>query len=115
VTAPDTSPADGPFPGTHSQVPGAFARAGEAPATPSGGPLRQLALEATPEPNGWGWSIRLPVRAEQLTVTKQVVVRERVVLRRREVSEVAHLDTTVRREELRIQREGDVAVTESDG
>jgi stress response protein YsnF len=115
VTAQDVAPADRPFPGAHSQVPGAFARAAEEGAAASGAPFRQLALEATPEPSESGWSIRLRVRAEQLTITKQVVVRERVVLRRRELSEVAHLDTTVRREELRVEREGDVAITDPGG
>jgi uncharacterized protein (TIGR02271 family) len=112
TTTPESSPSDRPFPGAHSQVPGAFARTAETPTNQSAGPLRQLALEAMPEPAGSGWSIRLRVRAEQVRITKQVVVRERVVLRRRELSEVASLDTSVRREELRIDREGQVEVTE---
>jgi stress response protein YsnF len=112
MTTPAASPPDRPFPGAHSQVPGAFARAAETPTTQSAGPSRQLVLEATLEPAGWGLDIRLPVRAEHVTITKEVVVHERVVLWRREMSEVVRLDTTVRREELRIEGQGESVVTE---
>jgi hypothetical protein len=115
MTTADASPADRPFPGAYSQVPGAFARAAGTPTDQSAAPHRQLALEATPELSGSGWSLRLAVRAEQVTITKHVVVRERVVLRRRQLSEVARVDTTVRREELRIGREGEIVVTEPSG
>jgi stress response protein YsnF len=56
--------------------------------------------------------IRLPVRAEDVTVTKEVVVRERVVLRRREIGDIARVEATVRRERLQAATAGPVEVVE---
>lgn len=63
---------DTPFPGAHSQVPHMHADAEEPARMP-----RTLPLESTPVLRQLGWSIRLPVRAEDVVVEKQVVVRER--------------------------------------
>ena len=112
---PSSSP-DPPFPGAHPQVPGAHADRADTLA-PASGP-RRLPLEASPTRAGQGWAIRLPVRAEDVSVGKQVVVRERVVLRRRAVGDVSHQEVTVRREELRVDdddaRQVDVAEPASD-
>src|SRR5438067_11688607 len=105
----ESYPPDRPFPGAHSQVPGAVTESAEVSRT-SAAP-RRLPLDAAPAPAGQGWVIRLRVRAEQVAVTKQVVVRERVVLRRRQVGDIAHLDTTVQREQLRLEAEGQVEAT----
>jgi stress response protein YsnF len=56
--------------------------------------------------------IRLPVRAEEVTVTKEVVVRERVVLRRREADDIEHVEATVRWERLQVATAGPVEVVE---
>jgi len=71
-------------------------------------PLTDLA----DRPASWapGWRLRLPVRAEQIAVDKQLVVYERVVVRRRELHELERIDATVRREELQVHTEGDVAI-----
>ena len=56
--------------------------------------------------------IRLPVRAEEVTVTKQVVIYERVVLRRREIGDIAPVEATVRRERLQVATAGQVDIVE---
>ena len=72
-----------------------------------------LPIEAAPEFADHAWSVRLPVRAEQITVSKQVVVRERVSLSRRRVDEIARVEAELRRQELRITTSGPVEVTET--
>ena len=109
MTPPASFPPDRPFPGALSQVPRLHAESDDVPATAAAS-WEQLPLEASRTPIGLGWTIRLPVRAEHVTITKEVVVREAVVLRRREVDDVARLDATVRREELRVETEGEVEV-----
>src|SRR5438067_8432092 len=73
-------------------------------------PGRLLPLEATGEPWGgpWGanWSVRLPLRAEQISIEKQTVVIENVVVRRRLQREVVLQDDAVRRERLRLETRG---------
>ncbi len=55
-------------------------------------------------------TIRVPVHEEQVTVDKQPVVYEEVGVGKREVTETQQVSETVRREEARINREGDVDV-----
>ena len=47
-----------------------------------------------------------------MTVTREVVVRERVVLRRREIGDIAPVEATVRRERLQVGTTGPVDVVE---
>src|SRR2546423_6935912 len=96
-----------PSPGAHPQVPGAHAPSMETPAT-----TRRLPLGAARSRSGQGWVIRLPVRAEAVMVTKEVVVHERVVLRRREVDDVARVEATVRRERLQVATTSPVDVVD---
>jgi stress response protein YsnF len=56
--------------------------------------------------------MQLRVRAEEVSVTKQVVVRDRVVLRRRQVGDVARVEETIHREQLQLSTEGQVRVTD---
>jgi stress response protein YsnF len=56
--------------------------------------------------------IRFPVRAEEVTVTREVVVHERVVLRRREADDTARVEATVRRERLQVATAGPVDVVD---
>ena len=97
-------PPDAPFPGARSQVTARPLEKDRAtyPATDG---LRQLSLEASPIPRNGGWVIRVPVRAEHVTVDKKRVVYERVIVRRVHTDAVHHVDATVRREELRVDVE----------
>ena len=54
--------------------------------------------------------IRVPVTKEQVEVEKQPVVREEVSVGKREVTETEQVEADVRREEARVEREGDVHV-----
>jgi hypothetical protein len=74
----DAAQPTGAVAGAHSQVPGAHAPSAGRPAT-----TRRLPLGATRSRSGQGWAIRRRVGAEEVTLTKEVVVRERVVLSRR--------------------------------
>ena len=112
MTRPESSGPDRPFPGAHSAVPGRQTL----PATPDdavAGARTTLPLEAVASPAGQGWGIRLAVRAEHVTVSKEVVVFERVVVRRLEAADVARVDAEVRREELRTATEGDIEVADT--
>ena len=57
-----------------------------------------------------GESIRVPVREEEVTVEKQPVVTEEIAVGKRQVQDTEEVSGTVRREEARIEREGDVDV-----
>jgi uncharacterized protein (TIGR02271 family) len=59
---------------------------------------------------GEGETIRIPLRAEQVTVLKQPVVVEEVILGKRQVQETRQVSGRVRREEAYFQRQGDVPV-----
>jgi len=49
----------------------------------TGGRRERLPLLYTLEPVGDGWLVRVPVRVEEVTVTRELAVRERAVVRRR--------------------------------
>jgi uncharacterized protein (TIGR02271 family) len=55
-------------------------------------------------------TIRVPVREERVEVEKQPVVYEEVGIGKREVTETQQVSDTVRREEARLERQGDVTV-----
>jgi uncharacterized protein (TIGR02271 family) len=57
-----------------------------------------------------GEEIRIPVRKEQVTVEKQPVVKEEVMVGKRVVEGTEQVGGEVRREEVRVEREGDVEV-----
>lgn len=59
-------------------------------------------------PIGEGETIRVPVSAEQVDVTKQTVQTGEVVVGKRPVTENQQFTDTVRREEVQVNREGDV-------
>ena len=106
MTLPESEAPDRPFPGARSQVPGV--RHPEL-SEPAGG-REALPLDVSPQPAGEGWQLRVPLRAEQVTVSKQVVVRERVAIARRRVGETQDIDVTVRRERLRVEPEGELDI-----
>jgi len=99
--SPEASTFDRPFPSARSQVPGFRREESESAARP--GAALSLPLEAVPLPRERGWTIRLRVRAEQIEVEKQVVVRERVEVRQQTVGGSAHLSTDIRKEVLKVQ------------
>ena len=79
------------------------------PALPRG---TRLPLEAQLETTTHTCAIRLPVRAEHVTVDKWPVVVEQVVVRTAQIDDSVRVGDSVRREELHVDREGDVEVTE---
>lgn len=99
--ASESSVSDTPFPGARLQVRGAFHR------EPTSAAQRSLALESSARFSERGWSVRLPVRAEKISIDKQAVVYERVVVRRRAIEERARVQANVRREELWVSAQKD--------
>jgi uncharacterized protein (TIGR02271 family) len=61
-----------------------------------------------------GRTIEVPVREERVEVDKTPVVYEEVGVGKREVTQTQHVSDTVRREEARVERQGDVEVDGSD-
>ena len=106
--APDR--VDQPFPGAHPQVPGSRTPTADTDA-PAG--ERPLPLESTRTGAGVDWRIRLPVRAENISVTKELVVYERATVRRDQLHDHARVEESIRRERLALATEGDVNVAEA--
>jgi uncharacterized protein (TIGR02271 family) len=57
-----------------------------------------------------GEEIRIPVMEEQVIVDKQAVVKEEVTIGKRTVQDTERVAGTVRKEELRVERQGDVDI-----
>jgi len=70
---------------------------------------------ATGSQIGDGEEIRVPVEAEKARLEKETVVTEELQVGTRPVTETEHLTGTVRREELRMDKEGDVRVQGTQG
>ncbi len=51
-----------------------------------------------------GWVVRVPLRAEHVTVERQTYVVEEVAVRTAPVEDTTRVEEAVRREELRVQR-----------
>jgi len=62
------------------------------------------------EPIREGQTYRIPVHEEQITVEKQPIVREELVLGKRKVQENKRIADTVRKEEAHIEQSGDVHI-----
>ena len=62
----------------------------------------QLPLQAAVEAHNGGWSVRMPVRAEDVTVTKEAVLREEVRIWRSRHQETQTVSATVRSEHLQV-------------
>jgi uncharacterized protein (TIGR02271 family) len=60
-----------------------------------------------------GEEVRIPVREEQVHVEKKPVVKEEVRVSKRQVQDVEKVSGTVRKEEVRIEGEGDVKIRDS--
>jgi uncharacterized protein (TIGR02271 family) len=59
---------------------------------------------------GEGREIRIPVREEEVNVEKQAVVKEEVSVGKRRVKDTKRVDETLRKEDIKIDTEGDVKV-----
>jgi len=57
-----------------------------------------------------GEEVRIPVREEQVHVEKRAVVKEEVAVGKRQVQDVENVSGSVRKEELKIDKKGDVDV-----
>jgi uncharacterized protein (TIGR02271 family) len=66
------------------------------------------------EPIGEGETVRVPLREEQVSVEKRPVVSEEISVGKRGVQETEEVSGTVRREEARVEQEGDVRVERND-
>jgi len=62
---------------------------------------------------GPGEEIRIPVREEQIFVEKRPVVKEEVTVGKRVVQDTERVGGEVRKEEVRVEREGDVDIRET--
>lgn len=69
---------------------------------------RPVSGQVSDTPIGEGEEIRVPVREEQVNVSKQTVDKGEVAIGKRQVQETKQVSDTVRREEARVEREGDV-------
>jgi uncharacterized protein (TIGR02271 family) len=54
--------------------------------------------------------LRIVLREEQVRVEKQTVVKEEILISKRQVQETKHIDETLRREEAHIEHVGDVKI-----
>jgi uncharacterized protein (TIGR02271 family) len=64
---------------------------------------------------GAGKEIRIPVREEEVNVEKQAVVKEEVNVGKRRVKDTKRVDETLRKEDIKIDTEGDVKVRDEGG
>ena len=58
-------------------------------------------------------TIRVPVHEEQVSVEKRAVLTEEISVGKQQIEETQHVSDTVRREEARIEREGDVELKQA--
>ena len=84
----------------------------EVPVTREEAVVERRPVERRPAdaPIGEGETARVPLREERVEVDKQPVVYEEVEIGKREVQETERVSDTVRREEARVERAGDVDV-----
>jgi uncharacterized protein (TIGR02271 family) len=57
-----------------------------------------------------GEEVRIPVREDKVDVSKEAVVTEEVAVRKRKVQDTSSVSGTVRKEEVKVEKEGDVDV-----
>lgn len=65
---------------------------------------------ASSETLGEGKEIRVPVRSEEVDIRKETVVAEEVTVGKRKIQETEHVDENLRKEEIRVEKRGDVDV-----
>jgi uncharacterized protein (TIGR02271 family) len=64
-------------------------------------------VPATGGPLGEGQQIRVPVTEEQVEVTKTPVVKEEVTIGKRKVKDTEHISADLRKEKIKVEKEGD--------
>lgn len=74
---------------------------------------RSLNNEASDEPISGEETIRIPVSEEQVTVDKHTVVTGEVLAHKREVQETRRVDENLKREEARINTNGDANIVDN--
>lgn len=74
--------------------------------------LAEDAAEAEATPIGEGETLRIPVREERVNVTKEPVTTGEVEISKREYQEKRQFSDTVRHEEARIEKEGDIPIVD---
>ena len=97
--------ADRPFQGSSMQTAGRAGTSGAGPGDTEGPTV--LPLEAAVDAIGGGWSVRLPVRAEHVTVNKEAILLEEVRLWRSDQVEDRPVTATVRSERLHLESQQD--------
>jgi uncharacterized protein (TIGR02271 family) len=75
---------------------------------------RPASGEVSDSPIGEGETLRVPVSAEQVNVSKQTAQTGEVAIGKRQVQETQQVQDTVRREEARIERKGEVNIEGND-
>lgn len=85
----------------------------EVPVTHEEVVIERTALNNEPSdsPISSGETIRIPVSEEKIEVGKHTVVTGEVSAHKREVEEIHQVDETLKREEARIEQNGDVKIT----
>lgn len=68
---------------------------------------------ASSETLGEGKEIRVPVRSEEVDIQKETVVAEEVTVGKRRVQETERVDENLRKEEIRVEKRGDVDVKDT--
>ncbi|QQZ63567.1 YsnF/AvaK domain-containing protein [Paenibacillus sonchi] len=76
---------------------------------------RSVNHDSTAEPVGAGETIRIPVSEEQVEVNKNTVVTGEVDVHKREIQETEQVKDTVKREEARVDKTGNVKVNNNSG
>jgi uncharacterized protein (TIGR02271 family) len=54
--------------------------------------------------------VRIPIREDQVHVEKETIVGEEVVVGKRRVQDTKHVDANLRKEEIRVEKDGDVRI-----
>jgi uncharacterized protein (TIGR02271 family) len=62
-----------------------------------------------------GGTLRIMLREEHVRIEKQPVVKEEILISKRQIQEARHLEETLRREEAHIERAGEVNIHGSEG
>ena len=75
---------------------------------------RPVSGQFSETPIGEGETIRVPVHEEQVLISKQTVETGEVILGKRQVQETQQVSDTVRHEEARLERSGEVEIPGSD-
>ncbi len=83
-----------------------MARASSDELTKAPAPRTILPFEGHIAPWEGGWSVLMPVRAEECTLEKQSVVYEEVTVRTDQVEDVQHVTASVLHEELTVDAQG---------